>query len=134
MKIRATVEKGSDGLFSVYSDEHLGDSYFGGFGDSVAKAKEDFITSVKEAIEEQKAEGLEALVFDDIQIEYLYDVPSFFNFFDYFNVSKFAEFAGVNESKMRAYKSGSAYPGEKTMTKICNAAHRMAAELSAFTL
>ena len=134
MKIRATVEKGSDGLFSVYSDEHLGNSYFGGFGDSVAKAKEDFITSVKEAIEEQKAEGLEAPVFEDIQIEYLYDVPSFFYFFDYFNVSKFAEFAGVNESKMRAYKSGSAYPGEKTMTKICNAAHRMAAELSAFTL
>ena len=42
MIIQAIVEKGSDGLYSVYSEEHLGNSYFGGFGDSVAKAKEDF--------------------------------------------------------------------------------------------
>ena len=134
MIIKATIEKGPDGLFSVYSDDHLGNSYFGGFGNKVAKAKEDFIESVKEAIGEQKAEGLAAPAIEDIQIEYQYDVPSFVNYFDCLNVSKFAEFAGINESKMRAYKSGSAYPGEKTMYKICKAAHQMAAELSAFTL
>lgn len=134
MIIKATIEKGPDGLFSVYSDNHLGNSYFGGFGDNVAKAKEDFIESVKEAFDEQKAEGLAIPAIETIQIEYQYDVPSFFNYFDCLNVSKFAEFAGINESKMRAYKSGSAYPGEKTMNKICKAAHRMAAELSAFTL
>lgn len=69
-KILAVVEKGSDGLFSVYSNDHFGNSFFGGFGDSVDKAKEDFITSIKEALEEEKAEGHDVVSFEEISIEY----------------------------------------------------------------
>lgn len=134
MRIKAIVEKGTDGMYSVYSEAHLGNSYFGGFGNSVASAKADFMVSIREAIDEQVAEGKNAPGIDDLSVEYHYDIPSFFNYFDFFNVSKFAEFAGINESKMRAYKSGLAFPGEKTMSKICKAAHSIAAELSAFTL
>lgn len=134
VKVKAVVEKGSDGLYSVYSDDHFGNSYFGGFGDSVAKAKEDFLESIKESIHEQATEGIIVPAFDDIAVEYRYDIPSFFNFFDYLNVSRFAEFAGINESKMRAYKSGISYPGEKTTKKIVDAAHAIAAELGASTL
>ena len=117
MKILAIIEKGKDGLYSSYSEAHIGNSYFGGFGDSVTEVKEDFVASVKEAIAEQVAEG-----------------PSFFNFFDYINMSKFAEYAGINESKMRAYKSGSAYPGEKTLAKIVVAVKSIGAELCNATL
>ena len=67
-------------------------------------------------------------------MEYRYDVPSFFNFFDIINVSKFAEFAGINESKMRAYKCGVAYPGEKTTEKIFRAIKKLATELSVASL
>ncbi len=133
-RIKAVIERGSDGLYSVYSDDHFGNSYFGGFGDSVAKAKEDFVTSIKEAIEEEMAEANEVPSFEDISIEYRYDIPSFFNFFDFINVSKFAEYVGVNESKMRAYKSGLSYPGEKTTAKIVKAIKNIGEELTTATL
>ena len=50
VKNLATIERCSDGLYSVHSESHFGNSYFGGYGDSVEKAKEDFIESIKEAI------------------------------------------------------------------------------------
>ena len=134
MKIVAIIEKGSDGYFSIHSDGHIGNSYFGGFGNTVSEAKDDFITSIREAISEQHAEGLDIPAEMEISVEYHYDIPSFFNFFDFFNVSKFAEFAGINESKLRAYKSGAVYPSEKTMAKISNAVKTIATELSATVL
>ena len=133
VRIRAVIERGADGLYAAYSDEHFGNSYFGGFGDSVTKAKEDFVTSIREAIEEERAEANEVPSFEDISIEYRYDIPSFFNFFDFINVSKFAEYVGINESKMRAYKSGLSYPGEKTTTKIAKAIKIIGEELTAAT-
>ena len=133
-KIKAIIEKGKDGRFSVYSDDHFGNSYFGGFGASVAGAKEDFLESVKEALEEERADGNAVFSIDNIVIEYSYDIPSFFNFFDFINVSRFAEYAGVNESKMRAYKSGVSFPGDKTTAKIFRAVRKIGAELTAATL
>ncbi len=129
-RIHGVIEKGSDGLYSVRSDDHFGNSYLGGFGDCVAKAKDDFVTSIKEALEEEVAEGNMVPPFEDIVIEYSYDIPSFFNFFDFINVTKFAEYAGVNESKMRAYKSGVSYPGEITMSKIVKAVKSIGQELT----
>lgn len=134
MKIKAIVEKGSDGRYSVYSNQHIGNSYFGGFGETVGKAKADFRLSIQEAISEQMAEGKETPDFDSISLEYRYDLPSFFNYFDFINVSKFAEYAGINESKMRAYKSGITYPGEKTTAKIFEAIRNIGADLCASTL
>lgn len=129
MLIKAIIERGADGLYSVYSDDHFGKSYFGGFGDSVATAKEDFKLSIQEAIQEQVSAGNEPIDPNSVEVEYRYDIPSFFNCFDFINVSKFAEYAGINESKMRAYKSGVAFPGEKTMTKISKAIKSIGAEL-----
>ena len=133
-KILAVVEKGLDGLYSVYSEDHFGNSFFGGFGDSVSKAKNDFVVSVKEALREERSEGHTVPDLEDIAIEYRYDIPSFFNFFDFINVSKFAEYAGVNESKMRAYKSGSSFPGEKTTAKILKAIQRIGFDLKSASL
>ena len=134
MIITAIVEKGSDGLYSVYSEDHIGNSYFGGFGNSVSKAKEDFLASIEEALQEQVQENKPVHARDELTIEYRYDIPSFFNFFDFINVSKFAEYAGINESKMRAYKSGVAFPGEKTSAKIFSAVRKIAMDLNAVSL
>ncbi|MBR4734488.1 MAG: pilus assembly protein HicB [Bacteroidales bacterium] len=133
-KIKAIIEKGKDGKYSVYSQDHFGNSYFGGFGESVAGAKEDFLESVKEAIREEQAENHPVCSYEDVSVEYSYDIPSFFNLFDFINVSRFAEYAGVNESKMRAYKSGVSFPGEKTTAKILRAVKHIGEELTAVTL
>jgi len=130
MTVTAIIEKGIDGLFSVYSDSSIDNHFFGGFGDNVAEAKEDFEESIHEAIEASQS----GTKFEDITIEYKYDIPSLFNFLDYINVSRFAEYAGINESKMRAYKSGSVFPGEKTMKKITAALARISNELNSVSL
>lgn len=121
-------------MYSVYSDAHLGNSYFGGFGDSVVKAKEDFMLSISEALEEQRADSVNTASSEDVVVEFRYDIPSFFNFFDFINVSRFAEYAGINESKLRAYKSGLAFPGEKTTAKIARAAASLGEALLAARL
>ena len=134
MRVNCVVEKGSDGLFAVYSEDHIGKSYFGGFGENVNEAKEDFLASIREAIEEESQAGNKVPGFEDIRVCYHYDVPSFFNYFDFINVSKFAAYAGINESKMRAYKSGVAYPGEKTTARILKAVKAIGNDLSAVML
>ena len=40
----------------------------------------------------------------------------------------------INESKMRQYKSGAAFPNEKTTRKILSAIKRIGAELNSVTL
>ena len=41
---------------------------------------------------------------------------------------------GISESKMRQYKIGAAYAGEKTKEKIMSAIHKMSADLAAVSL
>ena len=96
------------------------------------EAKEDFLSSVKESMAGAATEGVETS--DQTEVTFKYDIPSFFNCFDYLNVSKFAEFAGINESRMRAYKSGIAYPGEKTLRKIMTAIESIGKDLSAVSI
>lgn len=127
MKVKAVIEKGKDGLYAVRSETRIGRSYMGGFGESVEEAKEDFLESIKDALEESKENK-------EINIIYSYDIPSFFNYFDFINISKFAALVGINESKMRQYKSGLAHPGEKTTHKILSTIHKIGHELSNSTI
>lgn len=128
MKVLAIIEKGSDGMYSVRSESKIGNSYFGGFGNNVNEAKEDFMESIEEAFAE------EGKNMEDLSVSFKYDVPSFFNTFDFINASKFAAYAGINESKMRQYKAGVAYPGEKTMAKILSAARSIGQDLVSLSL
>ena len=127
MQIVAIIERGSDGFYSVRSEQKVGRYYFGGYGEDVKSAKEDFLTSVRESLDGAAREGTQIPA--GIDISFRFDLPSFFNYFDYLNVSKFAEYAGINESRMRAYKSGIAFPGEKTTRKIMKAIEQIRQDL-----
>ena len=128
MKILAIIEKGTDGLYSIYSDDMLLNHGLGGYGSSVEEAKADF----KEMIAE------EGNVLPDevghIDVTFKYDLQSFFNYFDWINVSQFAKKAGINESKMRQYKNGLAFAGESTTKKILDTIKNIGAELQSATL
>ena len=135
MKVTAIVEKGTDGLYSIYSEQEIYNHSFGGYGESVEAAKADFMLSIDEAKEMIKEEtGTMPNEFTHLQVTFKFDIASFFNYFDWINVSKFAQYAGINESKMRQYKSGSAFAGERTTNKILAAIKKMGAELSAASL
>lgn len=132
MKLTATIERNENNYYQIYSDNELMNHCFGGFGYSVAEAKEDFFKSIEEAKEMIAEDGL-TLPEDakDIEVEFRYDIPSFFNFFEWINISAFAKQAGINESKMRAYKAGVATASEKTLAKMQAAVRRMSASMAA---
>lgn len=132
MKVTAIVEKGSDGLYSIYTEAEVEGHGLGGFGSTVAEAKADFMESVEEAKGMAAEEGGSVPgEWESVEVEYRYDIESFFNYFDWINVTQFARHAGINESKMRQYKSGLAFAGERTMKKIMTTIRRMGAELCA---
>lgn len=135
MKVTAIIEKGIDRKYAIISNEEIGDFCLGGFGDSVEEAKADLQAVIKEAQNEYvKEHGELPQSYKTITISYKYDLAAFFNFFDWINISKFAKAAGINESKMRQYKVGSAFAGERTKDKIQAAIKRMSAELASASL
>ncbi|MDR0973814.1 MAG: pilus assembly protein HicB [Prevotellaceae bacterium] len=135
MKITAIVEKGSDGLYAIYSEQEMNNHGLGGFGNSVEIAKADFMQSIEEAkLLIQADQGKLPKEFTDIHVNFKFDIASFFNYFDWINVSKFASYAGINESKLRQYKSGVAFAGERTTQKLLAAIKRLGSELSAASL
>lgn len=135
MKVTALIERNNNNYYQISSDDELGCHGLGGYGYSVAEAKQDFLKSIEEAKEmilEETNELPESL--SNIEIDFRYDLPSFFNYFDWINVSAFAKKSGINESKMRAYKSGLASASEKTMSRIYSTIKAMGAELSSATI
>lgn len=135
MNILAIIEKGVDGLYSIYSNDTILNHGLGGFGSSVEEAKKDFYETINQAkemiLEDGKSIPEEA---DKIEVIFNYDLQSFFNYFDWINVSAFAKKVGINESKMRQYKLGTAFAGEKTTNKILLTIKTVGAELSSATL
>ena len=133
-KVMAIIEMGKDGLYSAHSDFEINGYSFGGFGDSAKMAKEDFLSSIKEAVEMMNEELQTELSAEDFEVEWSYDIPSLFGCFEYLNISKFALVAGINASKMRQYARGIAFPSEKTVEKIANAITIISKDLATIKL
>lgn len=135
MKIVATIERNDNKYYQISSDDEIMGHCFGGYGYSVAEAKADFLKSIEEAREMIAEDGLSVPAdAEQVEVEFMYDIPSFFNYFDWINISAFAKQAGINESKMRAYKSGAASASEKTVQRILSTVKAIGAELTAATL
>lgn len=135
MNITGVVERNDNNYYQISSSDELEGHGLGGYGYTVNEAKEDFLRSIEEAREMIMEEsGVIPAYMNDIKVDFQYDIPSFFNYFDWINVSAFAKKAGINESKMRAYKSGLASASEKTMERICSTIKAMGAELCSAAL
>jgi predicted RNase H-like HicB family nuclease len=135
MKITAIIERNDNNFYAITSEDVIAGCHFGGYGYTVQEAKADFFDGIKESLETAVELGKTVTVKpEDIEVEFRYDIPSFFNYFDFINVTQFAKKAGINESKMRAYKSGVASASEKTINKILTAIKAMGAEMCAATL
>lgn len=132
MKITAIIERNKENYFMISSDAEICECTFGGYGYSVKEAKNDFLKCIEEMREISLEEGK---VFPgDLEVEFKYDIPSFFDFFDFINISKFAVRAGINESKMRQYKTGAAFASETTTKKIMDTINQIGVEFQAVRL
>lgn len=135
MRITAIIERNENGHYSIACDAEIGNYCLGGFGDTVEEAKADFMDVVRDAQEEySKAHGSLPAKYKTVNVTYKYDLQTFFEQFDWINISRFARAANINESKMRQYKLGCAYPNEETRGRIKVALERMTSELCSVSL
>lgn len=109
VKAVVTIEKGSDGFFWCRTE--IGNGGYNGCGKTVEAAKEDLALCMEDA---REAGDLQ----DGIDLEYKYDLQSFFNYFSYFNINEVARRAGINPSLLRQYSSGCKKAGEKTYERL----------------
>lgn len=132
MTINAIIERNEDNYFMISSKDEICDCVIGGYGYSVKEAKDDFMACLNEMKEISEEEGKTFPT--DVEVVFSYDIPSFFNFFDFINISKFAAKAGINESKMRQYKLGTAFASEATIKKIMDTINQITMEFQAVRL
>ena len=127
------IEKGKDGSYSAYPSSLK--TTIIGEGDTAKEAKEDFVNSYEEVIEYYRDEGRSIPgELMDVEFEYRFDISALFNYFDFINISRFAESIGIEPSLMRHYKSGNTYISASQKKKIEDGIHSLAAELQQITL
>ncbi|MDL2215264.1 pilus assembly protein HicB [Dysgonomonas sp. OttesenSCG-928-M03] len=130
MRLNAIIEKGKDG-YGVYVT-NLQEHGLNGIGTSVEAAKTDMMEALILMTNMYTEEGKpipEELV--DPVFDYKYDIPSFFEDFDYLIVSKVAKRAGINASLLRQYKTKKAFASEEQTKKIEKAIHELGKEMMA---
>lgn len=128
MKANIVFEMAKDGGCSCYMEESVPDFGLLGYGETPQEAKDDMLKAYQEIKEILKEEGKTPV---ELEFVYHYDMKSFFEYFDFLNVSKVAERAGINPSLMRKYTSGVANAGEGQYLKLQKAVHSIAKELAA---
>lgn len=116
-----------DGGCSCYMLEELPDFGLLGFGNTPQEAKADMLKAYEEINDLLVKEGKTPI---KLEFVYHYDMKSFFEYFDFLNVSKIAERAGINPSLMRKYTSGVANAGEGQYLKLKKAINSIAKELA----
>ena len=126
------IEKGEDDFYSAFITDELPGFAPAGYGESVQQAKDDLLLAIDELREIARQEGKSFP--DEIEVEYRYDLPSFFNCFDWINISAFARKVGINESKMRAYKSRKAFASEETINRILTSIKKLGRDMVATSL
>lgn len=128
MKANIIFEMAKDGGCSCFMQEDVPDFGLTGYGTTPQEAKVDMLQAYEEIKSMLKEEGKTPV---ELEFVYHYDMKSFFEYFDFLNVSKVAQRAGINPSLMRKYTSGVANAGEGQYLKLRKAIHSMAQELAA---
>lgn len=134
MKHTAIIEMWDDGTFSIYVPD-MKSHGLNAQGKTVEEAKKGLFDGISDYVDMYKEEGKhipDELV--DVEFEYKYDIASFFEYFNWINISKFSEKAGINASLMRQYKNRLAFASEKQCEKIQKAINEMGSELTAVRL
>ena len=129
-KIKAIIEKGDDGLYSIYLPDVMG---IYGTGETEAEAKEalfEAVDSAKEYAVESGEWGDYIAFKSDFEFDYRYDLSGFFKTYSFFDVSALAGKLGLNASLLRRYKSGISKAETKQKEKIERGIHNLANELS----
>jgi hypothetical protein len=129
LKVNITITKNGMEGYACSCDYPFEHFDLGGSGSTVEEAKKDCFLFYDEMKQEYPEENL-----PDLEASWKFDFPSFFNHFDFLNVTRVAKYAGMSPSNFRHYAAGSKNMSQKQFSKVKQAFNRMADELKACTL
>ena len=128
MKIKAIIEKASDGTYSIYHDAEGLKFLVTGTGKTLEEAQADFLQGYEE-IKEYKASEGEPI--ENVEWQWCYDTASFIREYAYaFTLAGLSRITGVNQGILSHYANGTSKPSLRTRTKIKEGINRFAANLS----
>jgi predicted RNase H-like HicB family nuclease len=130
-KIKAIIETGNDGFYSIYIPSISG---LYGTGETEKEAKEELMDAIemaKEHVEETGVSGDYKPLLENFEIEYAYDLSGFFKTFNFFDVSALATTLELNSSLLRRYKNGITKASDVQKRKIEEGIHHIANRLGA---
>ncbi|MDU1906403.1 MAG: type II toxin-antitoxin system HicB family antitoxin [Dysgonomonas sp.] len=131
-KIKAVIERASDGGYGIYCPELEGISLFG-YGATEDEAKSDLKDNLEIFLEHYEQKGTQApevLNAGNITFDYKYDFSGFFKTYPIFNVSELAKEININSSLLRRYKQGLALASPEQKKKIEAGIHDLAKRLT----
>ncbi len=133
-KVKAFIEKGTDGTYSVYVDLDNNSLNYGihGVGDTVELAMDDFNKSYLDMKTFYKEEGKN---FVEAEFEFQFDAESFLKYYsEIFSKPALEKITGINQKQLHHYASGIKKPREAQRRKIETALHNLGKELLAVRL
>lgn len=128
--VKAFIEVGTDGAYSVYVDLEDTTLNYGihGTGDTVKEAVDDFVSAYKAMKAFHQQQGKK---FVEAEFEYHYDMASFLQFYaTYFSLAGLSRMTGIHQGQLSHYVTGHRTPSRRTVEKIDNSVHHFAKKLS----
>ena len=126
----AIVEMASDGTFGCYPENEEKDFGIAGYGNTSEKAIADFLQSYREVREEYAKMGIQV---PEYEFTFKYDIRSFFDHFDFFNVKKVAEMSGINYTQLNQYLTGRRKASRLQYEKLAACLRKISAGLQTAT-
>jgi len=128
--VKAFIEIGKDGMYSVYVDLEDNTLNYGihGVGNTAKEAIDDFISAYEAMKKFYRQKGKE---FVETFFSYNYDVASFLNYYtSYFSLAGLSRLTGIHQGQLSHYVNGTKNPSKQTIQKIDNSIHIFAKNLS----
>ena len=129
LKVTITITKNGTKGYVCSCDYPFHHFDLGGNGSTVEEAKKDCFTFYDEMKLEYPDEN-----FPELDVSWVFDFPSFFNNFDFLNITKVAKYAELSPSNFRHYAAGSKNMSQKQFLKVKQAFNKMADELRTCSL
>lgn len=133
-KVKAFIERGTDGTYGVYVDLNDETLNYGIHGDGATKqeAIDSFMTAYEDMKKIYKKDGNP---FVEAEFEFVFDVVSFLEYYNQFlTLAGLSKLTGINKAQLSHYIQGYRNPSPKTAEKIQTALHTFADELKGVQL
>lgn len=132
MKVNIIIEKGKGELWGRIE----GSEFLVSCGKDLAEVTDNMKTLLADYIAHEGTtdKRWKKAVIGSINFGYVYDTQSFFESFDFLNISAIAKAAGINQSLLRQYAKGIKHPSAERIRVIEKTVHNLADQMRRVSL